>query len=202
MFKKNLKLIATAVGLVAVLVMGLAMPGATQIENPPSIGCGKPSIPCIDRFALVQGLQNEFAGLTASTEDLLDFEKAVYWSDGGPREIAYIPPHPASGIWERVQQMRAGENVEIPFGALYIVRDDTGLFPFKLPASVKLRLRGDRVILIDSEGQELMTWPAIVDRTTPLPEKPNLKFSVEVLGNKWCVRVKITAIGEASAHGS
>jgi hypothetical protein len=30
MFKKNLKLIATAIGLVAVLVMGLAMPGATQ----------------------------------------------------------------------------------------------------------------------------------------------------------------------------
>ncbi len=30
MFKKNLKLIGTAIGLVAVLVMGLAMPGATQ----------------------------------------------------------------------------------------------------------------------------------------------------------------------------
>jgi hypothetical protein len=30
MCKKNLKLIATAIGLVTVLVMGLAMPGVTQ----------------------------------------------------------------------------------------------------------------------------------------------------------------------------
>jgi hypothetical protein len=34
MFKKNLKLIATAIGLVTVLVMGLAMPGATQQTLP------------------------------------------------------------------------------------------------------------------------------------------------------------------------
>jgi hypothetical protein len=35
MFKKNLKLIATAVGLVVMLVMGLAMPGVTQQPSSP-----------------------------------------------------------------------------------------------------------------------------------------------------------------------
>lgn len=150
----------------------------------------------------MKALENQFAALTASTEDLLDFEHAVFWSDGGPRQIAYIPPDPASGIWDRVRQLRAGENVEVPFGGLYIAEDATGLFPFKLPAVFKLRLRGDKVILINTKGDEVMAMPAVLDLTTPLPENAErVKFSVEVRGNKWCVKIKITAIGEASAHG-
>jgi hypothetical protein len=200
MFNKNLKLLATMVGLVAVLVMGLAIRGVTQ--GYPGDVCGAGPVPCINRSAVVQGLQNAFAGLTASTEDLLDFEQAVFWSDGGPRQLAYIPPDPASGIWDRVRQLRAGENVEVPFGGLYIVEDATGLFPFKLPAVLKLRLRGDKVILINTGGDEVMAMPAVLDLTTPLPEKPGrVKFSVEVLGNKWCVRIKVVCVGEASAHG-
>lgn len=133
MFTKKFKLLATMVGLVAVLAMVLAVPGATQIPS-------------------------------------------------GPRQIA-SPPHPASGIWDRVRQLRAGEKVEVPFGGLYIAEDATGLFPFKLPAVLKLRLRGDKVVLINSEGDEVMAMPATFDRTTPLPEKPDIQFSVEVLGN-------------------
>jgi hypothetical protein len=197
MFNKKFKLIATMVGLVAVLAMMLAVPGVTQIPA----DCRPSYVPCIDRGQLVQGLQNEFSALTASTEDLLDFEKAVFWSDGGPRQIAYIPPHPASGIWDRVRQLRAGEKAEVPCGGLYIAEDATGLFPFKLPTALKLRLRGDKVVLINSEGDEVMAMPAVLDLTTPLPEKPDIKFSVEILGNKWCVKVRITGIGEASAHG-
>jgi hypothetical protein len=60
MFKKNLKLIATAVGLVAVLVMGLAMPGATQRVEMPTRG------------QIVKGLSQLIATLTASEGDILD----------------------------------------------------------------------------------------------------------------------------------
>jgi len=180
-----------------VLAMMLAVPGVTQIPA----DCRPSYVPCIDRGQLVQGLQNEFSALTASTEDLLDFEKAVFWSDGGPRQIAYIPPHPASGIWDRVRQLRAGEKAEVPFGGLYIAEDATGLFPFKLPAALKLRLRGDKVVLINSEGDEVMAMPAVLDLTTPLPEKPDIKFSVEVRGNWWCFKAKIVAIGEFEGHG-
>ncbi|MDW8031886.1 MAG: hypothetical protein RMJ29_08775, partial [Candidatus Bipolaricaulota bacterium] len=122
MFKKNLKLLATMFGLVAVLVMGLTVKVVTQ-EEPKGPGpCGRIGWPCIDRSQIIQGLQNLFAGLTASTADLLDFERAVFWTDGGPRQIAYIPPDLASGLWDRVQQLNDGETVEAPFGGLYLAQ--------------------------------------------------------------------------------
>jgi hypothetical protein len=68
MFKKNLKLIATAVGLVTVLVMGLAMPGATQ-QNP------------LSRANVVQAVNNIVTTLTATEGELLDPDAATFVSD-------------------------------------------------------------------------------------------------------------------------
>lgn len=197
MFKKNLKLLATMVGLVAVLVMILAMPGISQCGDYPH-----PIYPCINRGQLVQALQNAFAGLTASTEDLLDFEQAVFWSDGGPRQIVYIPPHTASGIWDMVRQLRSGEKVpDVPFGGLYVIEDATGLFKFKTPAAVKLRLRdGNRVVFINSEGEELMAIPAKLDLTTPIPQDlSKVIFTVEIRNN-WCAKIKIICVAEIEVH--
>ncbi len=200
MFNKKFKLIATAVGLVAVLALGLAMPGATQ----PSPDCPPVGIPCVDRVELVKGLQNAFAGLTASTEDLLDFEQAVFWSDGGPRQIIYIPPHTASGIWDIARRLRAGEKIpDIPFGGLYVIEDATGLFTFRTPAAVKLRLRdGNRVVFVNSEGDEVMTIPANLDLTTPIPQNPSRAIFTVEIRNNWCAKIKIFCVGEASIHSS
>jgi len=184
MFNGKFKLIATMVGLVAVLAMMLAVPGVTQIPA----DCRPSYVPCIDRGQLVQGLQNEFSALTASIGDLLDFERAVFWSDGGPRQIAYIPPDPASGLWDRVQQLKEGETVEAPFGGLYIAQwkgaeSILGQFPLAL----KMRLKGNKdqakVALINAAGEEVLAVPATLDLADPTPcGKP--QFSVEVIDHR------------------
>jgi hypothetical protein len=175
MFKKNLKLIATAVGLVAVLVMGLAMPGATQQI---------------------------------------------------PRQIAYIPPDPASGLWDRVQQLRAGETVEVPFGGLYVAQGKSLLG--QPPLAFKMRLRGNKdhaeIVFINAEGEEVIAVPATLDlKNDPIQScggggTSRPKFSVEVLdygecpfarsrsndtaplGGKGCFTIKICCLGEGSVH--
>ena len=217
MFNKEFKLIATAVGLVAVLVVGLAMPGVTQ----PYPGDCPPIGPCVDRFQLVNGLQNAFAGLTAGTEDLLDFERAVFWSDGVPRQIAYIPPDPASGLWDRVRQLRAGETVEIPFGGLYVAQGRSLLG--QPPLAFKIRLRGSKdhaeAVFINVKGEEVIALPATLDLENPIPcEDLKPAFSVEILdwgecplarswsgsdttlGGKGCASARILGIGEISIH--
>lgn len=219
---KNLKLFATAIGLIAVLVIGLAIRGVTQGYDP--CANARPGIPCINRSQLVQGLQNEFASLTASTEDLLDFERAVFWSDGIPRQIAYIPPDPASGLWDRVNQLRNGENVEVPFGGLYVAQGKSLLG--QPPLTLKMRLKGNKdhadIVFINAEGEEVIKVPANLDLRDPTEScgiagtfRP--KFSVEILdygecplarsrsdattlGGKGCLTIKICCLGEGSAH--
>jgi hypothetical protein len=94
MFKKNLKLIATAVGLVVMLVMGLAMPGVTQQPSSPWTPPFRPRVP--------EALNQAISGtLTASKGDILDIENAAFISH--PRlTSAYIPLHPSldhGGAW-------------------------------------------------------------------------------------------------------
>ena len=68
MFKKNLKLICTAIGLVAVLVGLMAMPGVTQ-QNP------------LSRASVVQAVNNIATTLTATEGELLDPDAATFVSD-------------------------------------------------------------------------------------------------------------------------
>ncbi len=66
---KNFKLICTAIGLVAVLVMGLAMPGATQ-QNP------------LSRQGVVDAVNSAVAAtLTAAEGELLDTNAVTFVSD-------------------------------------------------------------------------------------------------------------------------
>jgi hypothetical protein len=125
MFKKNLKLIATAIGLVTVLVMGLAMPGVTQQPPSPWTPPFRPKIP--------EALNQVISGtLTASEGDILDTEAAMLASTG-PVTFAYIPLHPSSRSAQRLKDwLEKGE----PFGeflylgALYLENDLRGSFGF------------------------------------------------------------------------
>lgn len=174
-------------------MLGLMLPGVAQCGEWGPIGPG----PCISRTQVVQGLQNAFSALTASTGDLLDFEEAVLWSDGGmkPRLIAYIPPHIASEFIPRLRQLLAGEEVEIPAGGLWIGEDITGFLP---PGAYSIRVRkikGElKMAFINAEGEEVKATQAKVDQTAQVPENvKKIPFSVTVLvGNPskcWYVRV-------------
>jgi len=146
--KKNLKLICTAIGLVAVLVLGLAMPGATQQAPMPT------------REQIVQGLnQLVSATLTASEGDILDLDNLVFYSH--PEFTAgYIPLHGSS---RSVQLLYKWLTEEEPFG------DSLNLGSFytekflpcqqgydSLKAGVyNLRVNKDlKLIAVDPEGNE------------------------------------------------
>jgi hypothetical protein len=106
MFKKNLKLIATAIGLVTVLVMGLAMPGATQ-QNP------------LSRANVVQAVNNIVTTLTATEGELLNPDAATFVSDIFAT-YTYIPiakgatSRTASRLLLRVPNFEGGTPVRYP----------------------------------------------------------------------------------------
>ncbi len=153
MFNKNFKLIATAMGLVAVLVMGLAMPGATQ-PQPPS-----PWTPPF-RPIIKGGLDPLLGGLTASEGDILDVDNVVFVSHQR-LTIAFLPLHPSSRSVQLLQEWLKEKNQlisPITLGALYIENDlpdfigfqglSTGLYWLKITPDLKL-------IAIDSMGEEI-----------------------------------------------
>jgi hypothetical protein len=165
MFKKNLKLIATAVGLVAVLVMGLAMPGATQRVEMPTRG------------QIVKGLSQLIATLTASEGDILDFENVGFYSfpfyirspdDPGTAlttsafTFARIPLHPSS---RSIQLLLNWLTKDEPFGeylnlgAFYTETEFPGCPGYdRLKAGIyQLKVRQDlKLIATDPEGNEFI----------------------------------------------
>jgi hypothetical protein len=146
MFKKNLKLIATAIGLVTVLVMGLAMPGATQ-QNP------------LSRASVVNAISNVVAAtLTAAEGDVFDMDNAKFYSDNR-LAFAYLPLHPASRslklLEERLEDLFAGRAVNVEISALYLPEDVPG---FLKAGTYKMKLVDrTRVVLVDQEGQEVFS---------------------------------------------
>jgi hypothetical protein len=169
MFKKNLKLIATAIGLVAVLVMGLAMPGATQQFQIPNRG------------QIVQGISQLLATtLTASEGDILDVENTIFGSSSSlkpnPDNItfAYIPLHPSSRSRQLLYDWLFKDE---PFGdylyigAFYVESDFPGCPGFDpLKAGIyHLKLRSDlKVVAVDSEGNEFVIGHAEKRQQRPL----------------------------------
>jgi hypothetical protein len=164
MFNKKFKLIATMVGLVGVLAMMLAVPGATQQPQP---------VPT--RNQIVQGLSQMAATLTASEGDILDVENTMFSSapslkKPNPPDItfAYIPLHPSS---RSIQLLRNWLYMNEPFGdylnlgALY-VEDD---FPCGLAAGIyQLKLREDlKIVALDLEGNELVIGYAYRKESLP-----------------------------------
>lgn len=157
MFNKKFKPICTAIGLVAVLVVGLVVPGATQqIELP-------------TRAQIVKGLSQLVAMLTASEGDILDVENAWFSStpslkQPNPPDItfAYIPLHPSS---RSSQLLHDWLFTDEPFGdylnlgALYVENDFPGCPGFdRLARGIyTLKLRQDlKVVAFNSEGNELI----------------------------------------------
>jgi hypothetical protein len=156
MFKKNLKLIATAIGLVAVLVMGLAMPGATQQFQIPNRG------------QIVQGISQLLATtLTASEGDILDVDNVVFYTDADVT-LAYIPLHPSSKSLQLLKDLVQGHKVgSVTVGALYLDNDweffKAGVYTIK----AKDRFINDNKdlgyerIAVDQEGNEILCGCAI-----------------------------------------
>jgi len=143
MFKKNLKLICTAIGLVAVLVMGLATLGVTQQpENPWA------------RSNVIKMLEAQFARLTAAEgEPILNVAGAIMWSDPGPILMAFVPPLSASLPIDKLRAIAAGEEIAVTIGGLYVGEDrrEGGM----RPGVYRIRLVGkSKVVLVDEEGNE------------------------------------------------
>ena len=158
MFKKNLKLICTAIGLVAVLVMGLAMPGATQ-QNP------------LARANVVNAISNAVAAtLTAAEGDVFDTDNAKFYSDASVA-FTYIPLHQSSRSYQLFdpQELLAGKVVNVTMAALFLP-DNT---PF-LPAGMYTLKIVDKTkyAIIDQAGKEVYSGLLLTEPTygKPVPE--------------------------------
>lgn len=158
MFKKNLKLLATMIGLVAVLVMGLAMLGVTQ-QNP------------LSRASVVNAINNAVAAtLTAAEGDVFDLDNAKFYSDARVA-FGYIPLHPSSRSLQLLEQsledLFAGSQMNVVIGALYLPDDVPG---FLRAGTYKVKLiNKDRVVLIDQEDREVFVSKGVVEDTRGKP---------------------------------
>jgi hypothetical protein len=98
MCKKNLKLIATAIGLVAVLVMGLAMPGATQRD-------------ALTRENLIQLINRVYAPTLTASEGIIWDTQCVSFYSSPFITFSFIPANPYSRSIERI---RSGDFDNVP----------------------------------------------------------------------------------------
>ncbi|MEM2592183.1 MAG: hypothetical protein QXI60_06320 [Thermofilaceae archaeon] len=114
MLRKNLKLLATMVGLMAVLVTMLVLPGTTQQTQ-------------LSRAGILNAIQAAMgAQLTAATEEQLALNAAVFFSNCCGSTWAFVPPRflkspevHASYI-KAIEDLRAGKEVELLLGGFYI----------------------------------------------------------------------------------
>lgn len=178
MQSRGLKLIGAIVG-VGLLVALLGMTAVKPIA--------RPAVNLFARPDVVQMLQEQFAELeaVATKGELLDFGMAVIWSDES-RVMAFIPPHSVAApeILSRKRQLRAGEEVDVPFGGLYVGKDLTRLLP--VGAYRILVRRSGRAtfeaVFINSAGDVMLKTPARVDTSIPLPERLEVsRFRVEII---------------------
>ncbi len=153
MFNKNFKLIYTAIGLVAVLVMGLAMPGVTQ-QNP------------LSRASVVGAINNAVAAtLTAAEGDIWDTDNARFYSD--PRAtFVYIPLHPASRslrfLEENVQLLLTGDDLNVTIAAFHIPEDIPSFILKAGTYSLKLMNRY-KAVFVNQEGRAVFVAKVQVD---------------------------------------
>ncbi len=145
MFNRKFKLLATAIGLVAVLVMGLALPGVTQ-QNP------------LSRANIVAAVNSAVAAtLTAAEGDIFDTDNAKFYSDT-KTAFAYIPLHPTSRsiqvLNENLDRLFAGEDLNVTIGAFYVPDTIPG---FLKSGSYTLKLMNkNKAVFIDQEGREAL----------------------------------------------
>lgn len=151
---KNLKLLAMTVGLVAVLVMGLAMLGVTQQNT-------------LSRANVVNAISNAIAAtLTAAEGDVFDTDNAKFYSD--PRvAFAFIPLHPSSRSYQALEQnlyrLRTDENLNITVGAFYVPEDVPGFV--KAGTYIMKLVNRSKAVLMNQEGKEVFSGSVQVERT-------------------------------------
>ncbi len=158
MFNKNFKLIYTAIGLVAVLVMGLAMPGVTQ-QNP------------LSRASVVGAINNALAAtLTAAEGDIFDTDNAKFYSDTRIA-FAYIPLKESSRslqvLEESLNDLLAGRPVNTTISALYLPDDVPGFL--KAGTYTMKLVDNTKVALVDQEGHEVFFGKVTVKDTRGQP---------------------------------
>jgi hypothetical protein len=170
MFNKKFKLIGQAIGLVAVLVLLLTVPGVTQQEGLPT------------RSQIVQGLEQALAvTLVAAEGDIFHTDAAAFVSL--PQlGLAYIPLHPSSRsaqLWNA--WLEAGEPFgdSINIGALYLENDmpghpdfvplNAGTYHLKVTKSL-------RVIAVDPMGNESLIGAVNIRPRGSTEENPFWKW--------------------------
>lgn len=180
---KNLKLLATMVGLMAVLVGLMAMPGVTQqfkLPSPwtPPFNPGKP-LPNtlqqdgITRENLIQLINRVYAPtLTASEGDIWDTQCAGFYSSHFIT-FTFIPANPYS---RSIQRILAGDFDNVPLFILY-VHDDGESKPVvrrQMPAGAYMaKLVGPtEAVFVDQEGNEVLRGSVEITRS----DKPSTPY--------------------------
>jgi hypothetical protein len=156
MFNKRFRLVGQAIGLVAVLVLLLAVPGVTQ------------QVP-LSRQAVVGALEEALGQtLTATEGDIIDTQCARFYSDARAT-FSYIPYHPAS---RSLQRLLEDDFENVPFGVLYLPEDipdflKAGAYTFKFADPT-------RVVLVDQDGNEVFSTSVHTQRREgpPIPYAP------------------------------
>jgi hypothetical protein len=165
MFKKNLKLIATAIGLMTVLVMGLAMPGVTQQD-------------ALTRENLIQLINRVYAPTLTASEGVIWDTQCVSFYSSPFITFSFIPANPYSRSIERI---RSGDFDNVPLFILY-VHDDGGSKPTVrrqiLPGAYMAKLVSPtKVVFVDQEGNEVLTGSAEIT----ISDRPSTSYFLPVL---------------------
>jgi hypothetical protein len=185
MFNGKFKLIATMVGLVAVLAMMLAVPGVTQQFElpspwtPPFNPFNPKTLPDIlqenplTRENLIQVINRIYAPtLTASEGDIWDTQCAGFYSSPFIT-LTFIPANPHSRSIDRIL---AGDLDNVPLFMLYVHDDGeskpvvkrqiaAGAYMAKLVSPTK-------VIFVDQEGNEVLAGEVEIIRS----DKPSTSY--------------------------
>ncbi len=157
MFTKKFKLFATMVGLVAVLVMGLAMTGTTQQQQ-----LSRPNILGAIRAAM--GAQ-----LTAAVGEHLALDSAVFFSSFEGGTWAFVPtrflksPEVHEYYVKALEELMAGKEVQLLIGGFYIPEETPkGLKPgFYLVETINK----DRTALLH-DGEVIAELPISIRRVS------------------------------------
>lgn len=173
MFTQKFKLICSAIGLVAVLVMGLAVPGATQ-QNP------------LSRQSVVDSLAKASATLTASEGDIFDTNAAMFYSDT-VMTLGFIPQHPASRSLALIDDLLAGKAENVTLERLYVSEDilDRSGKPLIRKGLYTLKaVNATTIVFVDAEGTEVLRAPLHLRKLdSPLPT-PTTNISIELIQDK------------------
>lgn len=179
MFNKKFKLIVTAIGLVAVLMTVMVMPGATQ---------GNPSV-LPNRSQVQQGVSQAFSSLVAATPLLFNTDDTVFTSTPATT-MAFVPLHRVeiARLKDKIISTLLGENESVPVGGLIITDPvkikgkDGNVFNLAPGAYILKVTVQDKVAQLSILNQEGVLMGSISDmrwiiEPSPFDPTPTIEFS-------------------------